>query len=317
MGRGLRAAGACRSRRLVAGLALLRGLLAAAGLASMSAATAFATVEPAPAPELRLQWQPAPVTGRRPVVVALHGCSGLHTSRGVMDARYVEYAARWNAAGWHVLLPDSFGARGRTSTCREPSAERSVTVAMRRRDVNIALQWLMSQPDVDPRRVALVGWSNGGSTVLRTIHRPEWPLAPVAAIALYPSCAASLRNERYANAVPLLLLVGALDDWTPPQPCEDLVRRLASSTPAGRGPVRELRGQLPWLRQFDPGAHAQGHPQRRGWPQRSRRWQPCRTDRRPRTHRSVPQAAPRLACSTYTHCSSAAALFPPCGRGAQ
>jgi dienelactone hydrolase len=103
---------------------------------------------------------------------------------------------------------------------------------MRRQDVNAALQWLKSQPDVDPRRVALVGWSNGGSTVLRTIHRPEWPLAPVAAIALYPSCAASLRNERYANAVPLLLLVGALDDWTPPQPCEDLARRLASSTPA-------------------------------------------------------------------------------------
>ncbi len=213
-------------------MARLRGLLAAAGLASMSAATAFAPVEPAPAPELRLQWQPAPVPGRRPVVVALHGCGGLHTSRGVMDARYIEYAARWNAAGWHVLLPDSFGARGKTSICREPSAERSVTVAMRRQDVNIALQWLMSQPDVDPRRVALVGWSNGGSTVLRTIYRPDWPLTPAAAIALYPSCAASLRNERYATAVPLLLLVGALDDWTPPRPCEDLARRLASGTPA-------------------------------------------------------------------------------------
>jgi dienelactone hydrolase len=229
MARGLKPAGACRSRRLVT---RLRGLLAAAGLASMAAATAFAPVEPTPAPELRLQWQPAPVPGRRPVVVALHGCSGLTTSRGVMDVRYVEYAARWNAAGWHVLLPDSFGARGKTSTCREPSAERSVTVAMRRRDVNNALRWLMSQPDVDPRRVALVGWSNGGSTVLRTIHRPDWTLVPVAAVALYPSCAGSLRNERYSAAVPLLLLVGALDDWTPPQPCEDLVRRLASSTPA-------------------------------------------------------------------------------------
>jgi dienelactone hydrolase len=226
---GLKAAGACRSKGLVA---LSRGLLAAAGLASASVATAFAPVEPAPAPELRLQWQPAPVTGRRPVVVALHGCSGLHTSRGVMDARYIEYAARWNAAGWHVLLPDSFGARGKTSICREPSAERSVTVAMRRQDVNIALLWLMSQPDVDPRRVALVGWSNGGSTVLRTIHRPAWPLAPAAAVALYPSCAGPLRDERYAATIPLLLLVGALDDWTPPQPCADLARRQASRASA-------------------------------------------------------------------------------------
>lgn len=228
MGCGLKPAGACRSKRRVA---LLRRLLAAAGLALVPAATAFAPVDPAPAPDLRLQWQPAPVPGRRPVVVALHGCGGVYTSRGVMDARYTEYAARWNAAGWHVLLPDSFGARGTSSTCREPSAERSVTIAMRRRDVSAALRWLESQANVDPTRVALVGWSNGGSTVLRTIHRPDWPLAPVAAVALYPSCAASLRNEHYANAIPLLLLVGALDDWTPPQPCEDLVRRLASRTP--------------------------------------------------------------------------------------
>jgi dienelactone hydrolase len=209
-----------------------RGLLAAAGAASLSTVQAFAPVEPTPGPELRLQWQPAPVAGRRPVVVALHGCGGLYTSRGAMDNRYIEYAARWNAAGWHVLLPDSFSARGKTSTCREPSAERSVTVAMRRRDVNAALQWLQSQADVDPRRVALVGWSNGGSTVLRTIHRPEWPLVPVAAVALYPSCAGPQRDERYTATVPLLLLVGALDDWTPPQPCEDLARRQARSTSA-------------------------------------------------------------------------------------
>lgn len=230
MGTGsLKSADRFRTKRLVD---RLRGLLAAAGMVSMSAALAFAPVEPAPGPELRLQWQPASAPGRRPVVVALHGCSGLYTTRGAMDARYIEYAARWNAAGWHVLLPDSFSARGKTSTCREPSAERSVTVAMRRRDVSAALQWLQSQPNVDPQRVALVGWSNGGSTVLRTIHRPDWPLAPVVAVALYPSCAASLRDERYAVTVPLLLLVGALDDWTPPQPCEDLARRQASRTPA-------------------------------------------------------------------------------------
>jgi dienelactone hydrolase len=225
----LKRGGAYQSKWLVA---RLRGLLAAAGVAAMSTGQAFAPVEPAPGPELRLQWQPAPVPGRRPVVIALHGCSGLQTLRGAVDDRYIEYAARWNAAGWHVLLPDSFSARGKSSICRAPSAARSVTVSMRRRDVNAALQWLQSRPDVDPRRVALVGWSNGGSTVLRTIHRPEWPLAPVAAVALYPSCAGPLRDERYAATIPLLLLVGALDDWTPPQPCEDLARRQGGRTAA-------------------------------------------------------------------------------------
>lgn len=221
-----------RMTALVRGHGMRAGLKRSAGaaLALCGSLIAFTTpAAPLPldeAPGVQLIWEPTATTGRRPVVVALHGCGGLYT-RGVLDARYQEYAARWKAAGWHVLLPDSFTGRGKSSICRESNESRSVTVAMRRDDVNAALAWLARRTDVDAGRIALVGWSNGGSTVLRTIDRPGWSTAPVAAIALYPSCARALRSEGFAPAVPLLLLAGALDDWTPSQPCVDLVRRVA------------------------------------------------------------------------------------------
>jgi dienelactone hydrolase len=204
--------------------ALACGLLCAGGLLPLAAAAQ--PLRDASVPNVELTWLPAPASGPRPTVVALHGCGGLTNARGALDARYVEYAARWNAAGWNVLLPDSFSARGKKSICSERNAERGITVAQRREDVNAALGWLAARPEVDTRRVALLGWSNGGSTVLRTIDRPAWPLAPVTAIALYPGCAAALRRADYAPAVPLLLLIGAVDDWTPPQPCIELAERL-------------------------------------------------------------------------------------------
>jgi dienelactone hydrolase len=220
-----------RSEALITKRAAL-GAAALVVMLSVAPASAAPVEVPAlpDAPELRLLWQPTTLSGRRPVVVALHGCGGL-TTRGALDARYVDYAARWNAAGWHVLLPDSFSARGTASICRESGSERSITVATRRADVNRALQWAAAQPQVDPRRIALVGWSNGGSTVLRTVEQPAWTTAPVAAVALYPSCARAQRRGEFAAAIPLLLLVGALDDWTPPQPCVELAR-IAARPPA-------------------------------------------------------------------------------------
>lgn len=188
--------------------------------------------------ELRLLWLPA-ATGpsdARPVIVALHGCGGLYTAKGTLDDRHVDYARRWLAQGWHVLLVDSFSGRGRREICHEPAAQRTIRVTTRRDDVNAALGWLAGRSDVDARHVALMGWSHGGSTVLRTIDAPQWPLAPAAAIAMYPGCTDALKKRTYAPAVPLLLLVGADDDWTPPQPCAALAQRL-QATP-GSAPVQ-------------------------------------------------------------------------------
>ncbi len=189
-------------------------------------------------PEVRLLWLPASSAAgdARPVIVALHGCGGLYTAKGPLDGRYVDYARRWLAQGWHVLLVDSFTGRGKREICREASATRTIRDAMRRDDVNAALGWLAARRDVDPHRVALMGWSMGASTILRTVDMPAWPLAPRAAVVMYPGCSGFLKKPDYAPAVPLLMMVGADDDWTPPQPCAALARRLQAT--AGAQPLQ-------------------------------------------------------------------------------
>src|SRR4029450_8039365 len=82
----------------------LRFAMALLGAAAVSRSAAFHQALLPDNKELALLWQPASIDGPRPVVIGLHGCGGLHGRHGEIGARYVEYAARWNAAGWHVLL---------------------------------------------------------------------------------------------------------------------------------------------------------------------------------------------------------------------
>ena len=72
----------------------------------------------------------------------------------------------------------------------------------------------------------LVGWSNGGGTVLFTAARDPSPLAGLFArfVAFYPGCRTAL-NSDWAPSGPLMILVGANDDWTPAPPCEALAKK--------------------------------------------------------------------------------------------
>ncbi len=60
--------------------------------------------------------------GPFPVVVALHGCGGLLNSRGQLRSREADWADRFLAAGYAVLFPDSFTARGMREICTERRA---------------------------------------------------------------------------------------------------------------------------------------------------------------------------------------------------
>jgi dienelactone hydrolase len=99
---------------------------------------------------------------------------------------------------------------------------------LREADALAAVAWAAAQPWAAGAPV-LLGWSHGGTTVLRA-----WARAPAgalsAAIAFYPGCGGFSPGSAWAaNATaPLLMQLGAADDWTPPGPC----LRLA----AGAGP---------------------------------------------------------------------------------
>jgi dienelactone hydrolase len=172
--------------------------------------------------------------GPFPAVVAPHGCGGLvertGKSRGALTARHADWAKRLSTAGYVVLLPDSFGSRGIAEICTVK--ERDAIQRARPRDAYGALVWLQAQPFIQPDRIAVLGWSNGGGTVIRSVEakseaRPEsLPHGDFrAAVAFYPGCPDPKRSKtgrEWRPSAPLLILVGEADDWTPATPCRNL-----------------------------------------------------------------------------------------------
>jgi dienelactone hydrolase len=167
--------------------------------------------------------------GPFPSVIALHGCGGLGPKPGVLNGRHADWGQRLAKEGYIVLFPDSFGSRGLESQCLvkdrtvRPNRER-VT------DAQISLEWLQNRSDVIKNRVSLLGWSHGGSSLLWTIaadrkmrgNQPDF----YRAVAFYPGCrqvAEAAQRRTWTNRVPLLILIGEEDTWTPPEQCRQIV----------------------------------------------------------------------------------------------
>jgi len=174
------------------------------------------------------QFEPAVSPGAsatRAAVVALHGCGGLYDRQGQLSARHRMAVDRLIAQGFVVLMPDSFGPRGLREICSRGYRDRRIDIVQRRLDTLAALAHLSEREGIGRDRIALLGWSNGGTTVLAMIDATvatgagATPAGFARAIAFYPGCGAALR-ERARPAVPVLLLLGAEDDWTPARLCE-------------------------------------------------------------------------------------------------
>ena len=173
--------------------------------------------------------------GPQPAVVMLHGCAGMLTASRSLRPRPA-FWARWLwEKGYAVLLADSFTPRGHGGICT--MAERPLHPDRERPyDAYGALRFLQAQPEVDPARVAVMGWSNGAMTLLWAVktdarQRPvdlDHPFR--AAVAFYPGCSA-LKRQAYATEVPTLLQLGADDDWTPARHCLVLTDRAAAGVP--------------------------------------------------------------------------------------
>jgi dienelactone hydrolase len=159
-------------------------------------------------------------TAKAPAIVALHGCSGPFAAR---DGQWAVLLAK---AGHIVILPDSFGSRGLGSQCA--TKVREVTSdGLRPQDAIDAAEWLVARPGTPPGGVALIGWSNGGGTVLSTadaaVPVPKGLFREFAAF--YPGCPSPGEDLKWEPSAPLMILVGEDDDWTPAPPCHDLAAR--------------------------------------------------------------------------------------------
>jgi dienelactone hydrolase len=169
--------------------------------------------------------------GPRPAVVMMHGCGGLINTRGSMNAREADYAARLAKAGYVVLVVDSFTPRGVRNMCA-PASYRSEVALARPKDAYGALIFLQGKPFVRPDRIGLIGWSQGGGAVLMTIRVHDSQGRPVelphgdfrAAIAFYPgACSERILKSGWETKIPFLVLMGEQDVWTPLEPCRSLL----------------------------------------------------------------------------------------------
>jgi dienelactone hydrolase len=171
---------------------------------------------------------PSDASGRFPAIVMLHGCSGMWGQDGEPTASYDFWAEHFRARGHVVVLVDSFGPRGEKEICTQ--SQRKVTsTADRPREAYSALRWLAARDDVDAGRVHVLGWSNGGTTVLNAL-RADAPgrsgTGPTfrSGVALYPGCAL-LAKAPYRPVAPLLIQAGDADDWTPARHCTALAKQ--------------------------------------------------------------------------------------------
>jgi dienelactone hydrolase len=147
--------------------------------------------------------------GPFPAVVVLHTCLGLPQERASIGERI----AAW---GFVALFVDDFGTRGLKDTC-------AVDFQPALADAYGALAWLSRLSDVDPARIAAVGFSQGGDTALK-IATGGRAKGFTAAAAFYPPCA----NAADARlTISTLILVGARDDVTPADDCAQLAKKQA------------------------------------------------------------------------------------------
>jgi dienelactone hydrolase len=151
--------------------------------------------------------------GPFPAIVLAHSCAGVGEHTNVWG----KLLASW---GYVVVAPDSFGPRGVTQVCTKGTI---VSGHARVADIAGALDFLNAQPFVRKNDIGLIGHSHGGWTAVRAVQR-DYGLSARGlrgAVAYYPSCSAARDTD---VAVPLLILVGDKDDWTPADNCRKLQR---------------------------------------------------------------------------------------------
>ena len=168
---------------------------------------------------------------RLPAVVLLHGNYG---NKGTPGARW---AAFLNGMGIATFRLDSFGGRGIDNLMTDQTRLSLVT---RFYDTYRAVDVLAAHPRIDPSRIAVLGYSSGGTTALYTtlrrfqdLHGPT-KTRIAAHLSFYPACNIQFIDELDVADAPIREFHGSADDQTLAAPCRDYIARLNA---AGRDAV--------------------------------------------------------------------------------
>ncbi len=166
-----------------------------------------------------------------PAVVLVHG------SGGIYSAELDYWPKQFNAAGMAVFTLDMFGPRGVQSTFEDQS---QVPFPADVADAFAALRLLATHPRIDGKRIAIMGFSRGGTAALRAsvekiIAAQKLPdnLRYAVVIPTYGGgCAGVFRlvvKPGVFSKAPILFIHGDADDYTPIGPCQDYADRIGKA----------------------------------------------------------------------------------------
>jgi dienelactone hydrolase len=153
-----------------------------------------------------------------PAVVASHGSSNWR-------AHHLKYLEKMRQAGFIVFAMHPFDSRNVDSTVGNQINVTSETVIY---DMAMSLNLLWDDPRIDNAKIYGAGWSLGGTATLfngwvplqNSINKSGASFAGY--LMWYPGCLA-LPDINHWDKDLMQIYIGEEDNWTPPQPCKDLV----------------------------------------------------------------------------------------------
>jgi dienelactone hydrolase len=160
--------------------------------------------------------------GRLPVVVLMHGSSGV-------GASIEPWVHQFNAMGISTFVIDGFSGRGLTAVGPNQALLGRLNLIL---DIYRSLDILAKHPRVDPDRIVLMGFSRGGqATLYASLDRFNklWNKSGVqfaGYIPFYPDCSTSYLTDTEVAARPIRIFHGTPDDYNPVASCKAYVARL-------------------------------------------------------------------------------------------
>src|SRR5882762_8412954 len=161
-------------------------------------------------------------SGRLPVVVLMHGSSGVGAT---MEA----WVHQFNGMGISTFVIDGFSGRGLTVVGTNQALLGRLNFIL---DIYRSLDILAKHPRVDPERIVLMGFSRGGQAALyASLDRFNklWNKSGAqfaGYVPFYPDCSTSYASDTEVAARPIRIFHGTPDDYNPVASCKAYLARL-------------------------------------------------------------------------------------------
>jgi dienelactone hydrolase len=162
---------------------------------------------------------------RYPAVVLIHGSGGI-------TANVDHWARELHAIGIAAFIADCFTGRGVAETVTDQTRIGSLTMII---DAYRALDHLAKHRNIDPNRIALMGFSKGGfATIYATLTRFQKMYGPKLAkfagyIPFYPACGTRYLEDESTVDAPIRIFHGVDDNYVPIEPTRKYVARLRAA----------------------------------------------------------------------------------------